>query len=344
VFLGIGVTAGVAVQAAGLIPALNRMGFNFRPRFDFRRSELTQMWGVASWTLLYVLAQQVAVTVYNNLAVAAGARGVQEGLPAGVGSTPWQTAYAFFQLPYAVVAISIITAVFPQMTESAARGRFDRLIAQLRESLSLSLSLMLPAIALLFGAASEICFVLFAHGNTRVADAEVIAQVLRVFAIALLPFSVLQLLQRGFYAQQDTRTPALISIASTGTGAITALVMSAILPTRDVILGIAGAQALSWTIGCILSIVLLGRLGRLGGGQVASVFVRSAISALAMLVVVELIHLVVVPHLGGSKPLTALMLILEGVLGGGVFLICSVVLRVREVSRVIAMVRGKLGR
>src|SRR6202000_599465 len=66
VYLGIGVTAGVAAQAIGLVPALNRIGFNWRPRFDFRRVELTQMWGVASWTLLYVLAQQGARLGYTN--------------------------------------------------------------------------------------------------------------------------------------------------------------------------------------------------------------------------------------------------------------------------------------
>jgi putative peptidoglycan lipid II flippase len=345
VYLGIGVTAGVAAQALGLVPALNRIGFNWRPRFDFRRAELTQMWGVASWTLLYVLAQQVALLVYTNLANAAGQRGQAEGLTVGVGSTQWINAYAFFQLPYAVVAISIITAVFPRMTQSAAEGRFDRLVAQLRESMRLSLTLMLPSVALLFGAASEICFVLFAHHNTTAADTDVMAGVLRVFALALIPFTVLQLLQRGFYAQQDTRTPALIAIGSTVTGAIAALVLSAILPTRDVILGIAGAQGLSWSIGCLVSIVILRRrLGRLGGGEIMSVLVRGGLAALPALAIAEFAHVAVVPHLHQSFVLSTLVLIAVGVLGGAAFVICAVLLRVREVSQVLGMIRGRLGR
>jgi putative peptidoglycan lipid II flippase len=344
-FLGIGVTAGVAAQAVGLIPSLRKLGFNFRPRFDFRRAELTSMWGMASWTLLYVVAQQIALLVYTNLANAAGARGVAERLGHGVGLTPWATAYAFFQLPFAVVAISIITAIFPKMTQSAAEGRLDRLVAELRQGLRLSLALMLPAVALLFGAASEICFVLFAHGATRPADAEVIAQVLRVFALALTPFAVLQLLQRGFYALADTTTPALIALFSTATGALAAFLLSMTLATGHIVLGIAAAQGISWTCACVVSVVVLRRrLGALGGQEIFGLVARAGIASLAALAVAEAAHYLVVPHLNQSLLLEALVLLAVGVLGGGAFLVGATLVRVREVNDVVGMLRRKIGR
>ena len=344
-FLGIGVTVGVAAQAVGLIPALQRIGFNFRPRFDFRRAELTSMWGMASWTLLYVVAQQVALLVYTNLANAAGARGTAERIGHGVGLTPWATAYAFFQLPFAVVAISIITAIFPKMTQSATEGRLDRLVVELRQGLRLSLALLLPAVALLFGAASEICLVLFAHGETHPADAEVIAQVLRVFALALTPFAVLQLLQRGFYALADTRTPAVVALFSTATGALAAFLLSLTLSTGHVILGIAAAQGISWTCGCVVSVIVLRRrLGVLGGREIGMLVARVGIASLAALAVAAAAHYLVVPHLGQSFPLEALVLLAVGILGGGAFLLCATLVRVREVNEVVGMLRRKLGR
>jgi putative peptidoglycan lipid II flippase len=336
----------VAAQAFGLIPSMRKLGFNFRPRFDFRRAELTQMWGMASWTLLYVVAQQVALVVYTNLANAAGARGDKVlHLDHGVGLTPWTNAYAFFQLPYAVVAISIITAILPKMTRSAAEGRFDQLAADLREGVRLSLSLMLPAVALLFGAASEIAFVLFAHRHTNAAGAEVIAQVLRVFAIALTPFTVLQLLQRGFYALADTRTPALIAIFSTATGALSSVILAAMLDTQHVVMGIAAAQGISWTVGCVVSIVLLRkRLGRLGGREIVGLIGKAGVCSLAALIVAELLHVFLGSHAHPSFGMSALVLILQGVLGGGAFLLFATVLKVPEVNQVIGMVRRKLGR
>jgi putative peptidoglycan lipid II flippase len=324
---------------------MRKLGFNFRPRFDFRRAELTQMWRMASWTLLYVVAQQVALLVYTNLANAAGARGKELHLDHGVGLTPWTNAYAFFQLPYAVVAISIITAILPRMTQSAAEGRFDRLAAELREGVRLSLALMLPAVALLFGAASEIAFVLFAHGETNAAGAAVIAQVLRVFAVALTPFAVLQLLQRGFYALSDTRTPALIAILSTGAGAISALILSAVLSTEHVVMGIAAAQGISWSVGSVVSIVLLRRrIGRLGGREILTLFGKAGVCSLAALIVAELAHVFLASHTQHSFLLSALVLVLQGVLGGAAFLLFATVLRVPEVNQVIGLIRRKLGR
>jgi len=345
-FLAIGVTAGVGAQAFGLIPSMRALGFNFRPRFDFRRAELTQMWGMASWTLLYVVAQQIALVVYTNLANAAGARYATEtGSKTGVGLTPWTNAYAFFQLPYAVVAISIITAILPRMTQSAAEGKLSRLAAELREGLRLSLALMLPAVALLFGAAGEICYVLFAHGNASPADAAVMANVLRVFAVGLTPFAVLQLLQRGFYAQQDTRTPALIAIFSTGIGALTAVVFAQVLSTEHVVLGIAGAQGISWTFGCLVSIVLLRRrIGRLGGREILILFIKAALCSLAALAVAEIGHLVVGPHVNDSFVLSAILLAGQCVLGFGAFLVVAAVVRLPEINQVIGMVRRKVGR
>jgi putative peptidoglycan lipid II flippase len=244
-----------------------------------------------------------------------------------------------------VVAISIITAIFPKMTQSAAEGRLDRLAAELREGLTLSLVLLLPSVALLFGAASEICRVLFAHGNTHPADAEVIAQVLRVFALALTPFAVLQLLQRGFYALADTKTPALIAIFSTAGGALSAWVLSSMLATPHIVLGIAAAQGISWSIGGVISVVILRRrLGRLGGGEVLTLVFKAGLASLAALAVAELAHILVVPHLGGSFLASALVLVLVGVIGGGAFLVSAALLRVREVNQVIGMVRRKVGR
>jgi putative peptidoglycan lipid II flippase len=172
-----------------------------------------------------------------------------------------------------------------------------------------------------------------------------IAQVLRVFAVALTPFAVLQLLQRGFYALADTRTPALIALVSTATGALTAFLLSLVLPTGHVVLGIAAAQGVSWTIGCVVSIMILRRrLGRLGGREILSLMARAGLASLAALAVAEVVHLAVVPHLPQSFLPAALVLVLVGVVGGAAFLGAAAVLRVREVTQVLGLVRRRLGR
>jgi putative peptidoglycan lipid II flippase len=118
-----------------------------------------------------------------------------------------------------------------------------------------------------------------------------------------------------------------------------------VLDTQHVIMGIAAAQGISWTIGCVVSIVLLRRrLGRLGGREIVGLLGKAGACSLAALIVAELLHVFLGSHAQSSFLMSALVLILQGVLGGGAFLLFATVLRVPEVNQVIGMLRRRLGR
>jgi putative peptidoglycan lipid II flippase len=112
-----------------------------------------------------------------------------------------------------------------------------------------------------------------------------------------------------------------------------------------VVLGIAGAQGLSWTFGCLVSIVLLRRrLGRLGGREILTLFTKAAICSLAALAVAQVGHLLVGPHVNDSFILAAILLAAQCALGFGAFLVVAAVVRLPEINQVIGMVRRKVGR
>ncbi len=69
--LGFGTTLGIIAQTAAMIPALHRAGFRWRPRFDFRRAEVTEIRRMAAPLLGYVLTTQVSFLVVQNVANAA---------------------------------------------------------------------------------------------------------------------------------------------------------------------------------------------------------------------------------------------------------------------------------
>ena len=72
--LGWGTTAGIAVQALALLPALRAARFRWRPRFDWRGSGLTRPLRAAGWLVLLVLANQAAYWVTTRLATTARTR------------------------------------------------------------------------------------------------------------------------------------------------------------------------------------------------------------------------------------------------------------------------------
>jgi putative peptidoglycan lipid II flippase len=258
-----GTTLGIVVQTIAMWPSLRKVGFKFRPRFDFRREELAPVGGMALWTLLYVAIMQVGFVVNTNIAVRAGVQGEKEHLGYGVGLTPWNNAYLLFQLPYAIVGVSVMTALLPRMSRHASEERFDLVRDDLTSGLNLSSVIIVPSAALLFALSPELVTAFFSHGSTGVADGLMIANVVQAFALSLVPFAIFQLLLRVFYALADTRTPALIAIGNIAISITLGLIGYAILPTDMVVEGIAIALGISWAVGCVVAALILRR--RLAG-------------------------------------------------------------------------------
>ena len=268
VLLAGGTTLGIVVQTVAMWPSLRKVGFRFRPRFDFRREELAPVGEMALWTLLYVALMQVGFVVSTRIAVHAGVRGENEHLGYGVGLTPWTNAY-LFQLPYAIVGVSVMTALLPRMSRHAAEDRRDLVREDLASGLSLSSVIIVPSAALLFALSPELVTAFFAHGSTSLADGLMIANVVQALALALVPFAVFQLLLRVFYSLGDTRTPALIGVGNTAISVTLALIGYAVLPTERIVEGIAVASGVAWAAGCVVAtLVLRRRLAGLGGRRI----------------------------------------------------------------------------
>jgi putative peptidoglycan lipid II flippase len=263
--LGIGTTLGVVTMTLALLPALRTTGFTWRMRLDLRGVGLRRMARMGSWVLVYVGASQLAYWVLTRLSTE-----VKE-------QPTYVTAFIVWQLPHAVVAVSVITALLPRMSAHAVAGRLPQMRADLDRGLRLSLIALLPAAVLFVVLGRDITVVLFAHGATGIEQAQRVGWVLAVFAVGLLPFSIYQLQARAFYALRDTRTPALVQCAVCVVLIGVDVFLAAVLPTDLRVFGLAGGHACAYLVGVGISAIALKR--RLGPRAEAD-----AIRALPLLV------------------------------------------------------------
>ncbi|CAM5719337.1 Murein biosynthesis integral membrane protein MurJ OS=Streptomyces alboniger OX=132473 GN=murJ PE=4 SV=1 [Streptomyces alboniger] len=257
--LGIGTTAGIAVQALALIPFARAAGFRFRPRFDWRGTGLGKSAHAAKWTLLFVLANQVALAVVTNYANAAD----QELPQAGAGYSAYTYAQTIWLLPQSIVTVSLVTAVLPRMSRAVAEGRLTDLRADLSRVLRISGVVIVPAAFLFLALGPQIASLLFAHGASDAASVRPLGHMLQAFGLGLIPFSAQYLLLRGFYAFEDTRTPFFMASWIAGVNIALATACHVLLPARWAVVGMAGAYTLSYAAGLALTAGLLRR--RLGG-------------------------------------------------------------------------------
>ena len=115
--LGIGTTLGVIAQTVALFPSLRAAGFRWRPMLGFRPGEVTEIGRMAGWMSVYVVTQSAANLIAQILANGAS--------PGANGYSAYSIGWQFFQLPYAIVGISVITALLPRMSEHASARRYS---------------------------------------------------------------------------------------------------------------------------------------------------------------------------------------------------------------------------
>ncbi|MCO6007294.1 murein biosynthesis integral membrane protein MurJ [Actinoallomurus purpureus] len=342
ILLAGGTTLGIVIQTIAMWPSLRKVGFRYRPRFDFRREELAPVGGMALWTLLYVAIQQVGFVVNTNIANSAGQRGSDEGIPYGVGLTPWSNAYLLFQLPYAIVGVSVVTALLPQMSRHASDRRFDLVRENMSSALNLSSVVIVPSAALLFALAPELTTLFFAHGSTQISGALMIANVLQAFTFALVPFAIYQLLLRVFYALADTRTPAMMAIFNVAISISLGLVGYYTLPTNMIVEGISIALGVSWTFGCVVAaLILRRRLNGLGARHIVTSHLKIAIATIPAFGFALAVHLLSFKFFY-YHVISSLGVLVIG--GGGAMVLYFLVARVMRVPEVESLQRTLMAR
>jgi putative peptidoglycan lipid II flippase len=333
--LGLGATAGIAVQAAVLVPFLRSAGYRFRPRLDLRGTGLGHTFRLARWTLGFVAVTQLALVVVNRLATQATVGGH------GAGLTSYANAYAVWILPHSLVTVSLATAMLPSASRLGAAGDLRGVAAETTRTLRLAVAVLLP-VAVGFVAlglpAAQLAFG-FGRGGR---DAAFVGWALMALALGLVPFTVQYVLLRAFYALEDTRSTFFLQvvIAAVNVGAAIAIVALVDDPAW-VAAGLGLAYAVAYGVGVVVSFRRLRRtLPDLDPHELVQHCVRLLLAALPAAALAWVVCWAVTSRIGSRGGLF-LALVLAGVVAVGTFVVLARLLRVAEVGQITAVLRRR---
>ncbi|MEU8083351.1 murein biosynthesis integral membrane protein MurJ [Micromonospora sp. NPDC049101] len=338
ILIGGGTLVGVAVQATGLLPALRKVGFRWKMRFDFRALGLRELGRLGAWMICYVAVSQVGLIVLINLLNRAGKENA-------AGPLIYNNVFLLLMTAHGIIAVSIITALMPRMSAAAADGRYGDLAADLSRGTRTVTAVLAPIAVCYAVLSTPIAFTLFRVGAFTEDNATATSVVLLAAALALVPFAISQLFTFAFYALPDTRTPALINIPVVALRIGVQIVLFVAFSASFAGAGMMIGNAVSYLAAAIGSAWLLRpRVGRIGLGGIMRTGGRVAVAALGS----ALVGLLVVKLLPGddtpSRLEAVVQLVIGGAVIGGTYLGLAMLLRISEIAEVVGMVRRRLGR
>jgi putative peptidoglycan lipid II flippase len=338
--LGVGVLLGLVVQALAMIPYLRETGFRLRLRFDWRGHGLGKAAMLAKWTILFVLANQAGALVVTQLSTAAG----KDAGVKGTGFAAYANAQLIWGLPQAIITVSLMAALLPRISRSAAEDDGGAVRDDISQGLRTTAVAIVPVAFGFVSLGIPMCTLIF--GSSGTSEATNMGYMLMAFGLGLIPYSVQYVVLRAFYAYEDTRTPFYNTVIVAAVNAAASAVCYFVIPARWAVVGMAAAYGLAYAIGVGVAWRRLRKKlgGDLDGSRVMRTYARLCIASVPAALLSGAACYGIGHTLGQGALGSFAALIAGGAVLLGVFFLAARRMRIEELNSLVGMVRGRLGR
>lgn len=237
-----GVIIGAVLHFLIQVPGLIKYQFHWTPAIGLRNPGVQQVLSLLGPRLITMLFIQLIFIARDNLASRLTA-GAVSALTYG---------WMILQVPETLIGTAIGTALLPTLGELIARGDRQEFHNTVERALRVLVGITLPisiVIGIGIGPLLQLAFGL--DGPTT----EMVTWVTRAYLVGLVGHSVLEVLVRSFYAQQDARIPLIAS----GINLVLNLAFSVVLYILLGAAGLALAISLSFTLEAVFLMIVLQR-------------------------------------------------------------------------------------
>jgi putative peptidoglycan lipid II flippase len=324
--MAIGVMAGSLLHLIIQFPQLRVSELSYRPIIDLKHEGVKEIFGLMFPILLSLGAVQLNNSVDNFFA-----------LDLGAGNTTALTlSWRVANLPLGVFSVAIITVLYPLISRQAA----EEDIKGIKESFSLGVReigyVMLPASAGLVILSYPIIKVLFEHYNFGPGDTSRVSSILIFHSLGLVFFGLLMILNRIFYAFKNVKTPLKVA----GASILVNLLLDWILIRYMDAAGLAFSTTLVAAFNVIVLLVILRKkVGSLGARRIIGSYWKIILSTGMMGIIIyfawRYVSVFAYRGLAWLIPIVLAMI----VIGSGIYLGFTILLRMDEVRFVINMLK-----
>lgn len=327
--IGVAVSAFVyfTVQLAFSLPMLKL----YKPLIDFRDGGFQKLVKQAVPSLMSSSVAQVNVIISTAFVSLSATEG---------GLSAFRNANTLWQLPYGIFAMGVGTAMLPTLSGKYAAGGIDGYRDTLTKSLNSVLFVAIPSSVGFIILGKPIVRAVFMWGGRFTeADIPAVAYILAFFSLSMITQSAVAIINRAFYALQDTKTPLFVGIGS--------IIMNLALGSlfyRFTDLKAAG-MALAYTIiSTVNSILLLKLLNRKVRGIYMGKFIkllRKSVPSAAVMGIALLVSEPLLPE-AGTKAGQLACLAVEIIAGALVYVIMMLLLKSEEALYFLNKIKSRV--
>ncbi len=202
--VAIAVTLSALAQLLIQFPILKQFGSRYRLSLSFKDPMVVRVFRLAVPLIIYFAIAYASQAVERNIASS-----LIEGTVSAV-----SYATNLFRVPIAIFAGSIGTVIYPRLSHEAANEANDQFASSMSRAIGATTMFLLPLSCWLLINSETLVNALFGFGRFSAEDVHLTSVILAGYAIGMTANGITRILQRAFYAIQDTMTPVLVEVVS----------------------------------------------------------------------------------------------------------------------------------
>jgi integral membrane protein mviN len=325
--LVIGTLIAISAKALFQLPFVYKEGYRYRPEINLKDPVMKDMMILILPVVIGVGANQINSIVDKSLASLLGTEVVAS----------FSYAIKLYEFVQALFITSILAVIYPRLSSMIVSDRMDSFLNSLKKTMNVIIVALVPIIVGCIVLSRQIVEVLFQRNAFTSKDTTMTASILWIYVIGILAFALRDVLTRGFYSMEDSKTPMINSIISIVFNISLNLILVKPLGYK----GLAIATAVSAYIGLLLfNRSMRKKIEGYSSRDNYIVFVKSLFAALIMGLGVKLVYGIVASSLVGG--LLFKLIALASAVGVGVIIYALIMhfLRVEEYEMISDMFFG----
>jgi len=227
--LALGVTIGGVLQLAVQVPVMVRLGMLNPCFFQFFHPGVLKVMKIMIPCMIGAASYQINIMVASFFASK-----LDEGSVSFI-----YYADRLVQFPLALFAVSVSTALLPELSRKAVSGKLDEIAKFFSDGVKLVLFITIPAMAGLMALDEKIVAFLFGHGAFSALAIKQTAECLVILSSGLWAFTGTRLFVTLYYALSIIRVPFYSGVIATGLNLVFCWMSVGILGLKGLVLSVS---------------------------------------------------------------------------------------------------------
>lgn len=296
------------------VPFAKKYGYPFGLHIDFKDENIKRVFLLSIPILI-----STAVLPINNL--------VSTRLASGMGDnavSAMEYAYKLYVVISGVFTYAIGNIIFPEMSRASADDNKEEYKEIINKAMRMMIYILIPLTIGITIFSKDIISVIYERGEFTAESTLITSSILTFFSVGIIGSGIVEVMNKAFYAKQDTKSPLIAGIIMIIINVILCVTLSKFLDVR----GLALATSITAIVNAITLMYMANKNVKIITKELGTFIAKVVISALVMGVVVYLLN----NYLQASSLINIFRMIIGAAMGVVTYYLMTYLLKANEIK------------